>query len=63
MFMVVGKHDVLIQPRFSRQTRDLLKSRLVDYVETDGGHNTFMVAKDVSAWSGKLKSYMKEYNK
>ena len=63
MFMIVGKHDVLIAPKFSRQTRDLLKERLVDYVETDGGHNAFMVAKDVSAWSSKLTSYIREYNK
>lgn len=48
MHFVVAKHDLLVKAKFSRKAREIVKDRLIDYQEIDGGHNIFMVAKEVN---------------
>ena len=58
IYMIVGKHDVLVAPELSRKTRSIIEERLIDYDEVNGGHNVFMIAKDVSSWAPKLIEHL-----
>lgn len=46
--MYVGLHDILVKTDDSRWIRDKIMDSLVDYVEINGGHTTFMIGKDMS---------------
>ena len=46
--MYVGLHDILVKTEDSRWIRDKIKDSLVDYVEINGGHTTFMIGKNMS---------------
>ena len=46
--MYVGSHVILVKTEDSRWIRDKISSSLVDYVEIDGGHTTFMIGKNMT---------------
>ena len=62
IYMMVGKHDNLVWPVYSRKTREIIKDRLIGYDEVDGGHNVYFIGKDVS-WSKQMIAHLDAYNK
>ena len=63
IYMVAGKHDILLYPEFSKDTALSINKRLVKYKEVNGGHNTFMVSADVTEWTEPLLEQLAKFNK
>ena len=44
--MYAAKHDLIVKPVDSHWARDLIGPNIVEYMEVNGGHVTFMVGYD-----------------
>lgn len=53
---------MLIDIQVSRDTRELLGKAVVDYAETNGGHNAFMNASDQTLFKTRAMSLLAKYN-
>ena len=60
--MYVGRHDRIVQPLTSRWARDKFGPAIVDYLEIDGGHVTFMIGKNQDYFRSNAMSLIRKYN-
>ena len=60
--MYVAKHDLIVNPNDSREARDLLGPNIVEYMEIDGGHVTFMVGYNQTYFVENAMEQIKKYN-
>ena len=44
--MYVARHDLIVTPEDSKWARELIGPSVIDYMEVDGGHVTFMLGYD-----------------
>lgn len=59
--MFEGKADKLADPKDAKWTADTIGKSIVHFEEIEGGHLTFMVAKDMSYWTGNVMKILGEY--
>lgn len=59
--MFEGKADKLADPIDAKWTADTIGKSIVHYQEIEGGHLTFMIAKDMSYWSNDVMSILQKY--
>ena len=60
--MYAAKHDLIVKPEDSHWARDLIGPNIVEYLEIDGGHVTFMVGYDQSYFAQNAMNQIKKYN-
>jgi hypothetical protein len=59
--MFEGKADKLADPIDARWTRDTIGKSVFHYEEIEGGHLTFMVAKDMTYWTTGVMGILNKY--
>jgi len=59
--MFEGKADKLADPIDAAWTRDTIGKSVIHYEEIEGGHLTFMVAKDMTYWSESVMIILQKY--
>lgn len=51
IMMVAGKNDILADLEDAKWTRDEIGDAVIEFLEIDGGHETFIVGKDMTWFS------------
>lgn len=60
--MIVGKADKLADPQDAEWTRDTIGKAVIHYQEVEGGHLTFMIAKDMTYWTTDVMNILNTYS-
>lgn len=60
--MFVGRYDVLADPVDARWTRDQIGEAVVHYQEIDGGHETFLLGKDMTFFTKDVMDLLEWYH-
>lgn len=58
----IAKHDKIILPEDAKYSYEVLKELVVDYMEIDGGHLTFMFGKDMSYFKVNVLNQIEKFN-
>ena len=58
----IARHDKILLPEDAKHAYESIKPAVVDYMEINGGHLTFMTGKDMTYFKVNILGQIKKYN-